>query len=244
MKKIVLVALLLVVPSVVAQLDWAITDLRCGNGKMDQFELCEKGFEDNVTFCDDLGILLKIDPVCDVQHCTCLPRVNKAYCGNDIREGVELCDGSDEDDFCEAYGNMTGLNLTCNKDTCGCKIVDALPSDYNPAVVEAIENASQKASVCGDKKVERNEDCDPPNTLCTTSLKRPGVCTEKCECLEPELLDSEKEESEEKIESKDADANATNEEVNETKSESEEPATEEKPGFFSRILAWIKSIFS
>ncbi|MBS3148721.1 hypothetical protein J4219_07590 [Candidatus Woesearchaeota archaeon] len=244
MKKIVLVALLLLVPSVVAQLDWTITDLRCGNGKLDTFELCDKGLEENETFCDDLGVLLKIDPVCDVQHCTCLPRVNKAYCGNDIREGVELCDGNAED-FCEAYGNITGLNLSCNKDTCGCKISDDLPSDYNPQVVEALENASGKASVCGDKRVERNEECDPPNTLCTTSLKKPGVCTSKCECLEPELLGLE-EESDEKNESvEEVEANATSEVVNESDSESETPAEEpEEPGFFSRVWAWIKSLFS
>jgi len=127
-----LIVMLLLLPMAAAQLDWKITDLRCDNDKLDDFELCENGVEE--TFCDDLGDLLGIDAVCDVAHCTCLPRVNTAYCGNDIREGVEVCDGSAED-FCPAFGNITGLPLKCNEDTCGCDLDENIPDDYNPRII-------------------------------------------------------------------------------------------------------------
>ena len=238
-------AVLLLVPSVYAQLDWKITDLRCGNHRLDQFELCEKGFEDNESFCDELGTLLEIDTVCDVQHCTCLPRVNKAYCGNDKREGVEVCDGT-APDLCEAYGNLTNLSLSCDKKTCGCVLKDSLPSDYDSAVVDGLTNLSQKSSVCGDKKVERNEDCDPPNTLCTTNTKEPGVCTQKCKCVKPELLGEEEETVVETEEPK-SNVSVSNESVIEVESEPEEEVKEEvaqEPGVFSRLWSWIVSIFS
>ncbi|RMD58648.1 hypothetical protein D6825_00120 [Candidatus Woesearchaeota archaeon] len=176
------------------QLPWDITDLRCGNGKLDEFELCEKGVEEP-NFCNTVNDLLKIDTVCDEAHCTCLPRVNRAYCGNDIREGVEMCDGSAEEDFCAELGAVMNLSLKCNPSSCGCELDGvSVPEDYNPEVVEYLDNLSQKASVCGDKMVERDEDCDPPNTLCTTFDGEPGVCTQKCKCVEPGALDEPEEE--------------------------------------------------
>ncbi len=233
MKKIVILMALLLLPAVYAQLDWSITNYRCGNGKIDEFELCEKGIAEG--FCDELATLLEIDTVCDTQHCTCLPRVNKAFCENNIREGVELCDGS-ADDKCPAYGALINISLTCNKKTCGCNINQTVPADYNPVVVEGFVNKSQTASVCGDKKVERDEDCDPPNTLCTTSTQDPGVCTEKCKCVEPGMLGVEEE-----PENVTAEVNVT--EANITENVTEEPE-EEKPGFFSRLWAWFAGLFS
>ncbi len=247
-KLVILVALLFSLPIVYAQLDWSITDYRCGNGVLDQFELCDKGA--NESFCDELDTVLGIDTVCDIQHCTCLPRVNKAYCGNNIREGVEVCDGSAEDK-CPEYGKLINVSLTCNAKTCGCNVNQTIPTDYNPGVVEGLINSSKKSSLCGDKKVERNEDCDPPNTLCTTNTKEPGICTEKCRCVLPEMLGVEEEE---KTVENVAVENTTEENVTvaaENVTETPEAVipedvkeAEEKPGFFARLWAWIAALFS
>ncbi len=239
MKKIVVLVALLFLPIVYAQLDWSVTDLRCGNDVLDQFELCEKGVEEGL--CDELASLLEIDTVCDTAHCTCLPRVNKVYCGNNIREGVELCDGSGQDK-CAEYGQMININLTCNAKTCGCNFNTAIPSDYSPSTVEALINKTQVASVCGDKKVERDEDCDPPNTLCTTSTRDPGVCTDKCKCVKPELLGVEEEVK--PAENVTVNVTPVAPEENITVENITEAPKEEKPGFFGRLWAWIVSLFS
>ncbi len=260
MKKALLLAVLLVlIPAVYAQLPWAVTDLRCGNDKLDEFELCEKGIE-SPNYCDDVAELLGIDTVCDVYHCTCLPRVNKAYCGNDRREGVEICDGSGED-FCGNLSQILNMSLVCDPSTCGCELNETVPKDYNPLVIEELENASQTASVCGDKKVERAEDCDPPNTLCTTDGGEPGICTKKCRCVEPAALDDDNEpvkkdeapvptlyDSSENVSD---DSNVTEQldsAVDESDTDADavpesEPEVEER-GFFGRLWAWIVGIFS
>lgn len=245
MKKGLLFAAILVfavVQTAYAQLDWAITDLKCGNGILDRFELCDKGVDEN--YCDDLGELLKIDTVCDTAHCTCLPRVNKAYCGNNIREGVELCDGSAEDN-CPKLGNITNLSLKCNPKTCGCSINETIPAEYNPAVIEGFVNKSKISADCGNKKVERDEDCDPPNTLCSTSRKEPGVCSEKCKCIEPGEIETGKEtplEENNTSSNKTVEENITSENITaENTTIVQEP---EKPGFFSKLWKWIAELFS
>lgn len=237
-----IVALVFLIPFVSAQLDWSITDLRCGNDKLDEFEMCEDGMGDG--FCKDLGKILKVASVCDKAHCTCLPRVNKAYCGNDIREGIEVCDGTAED-FCDELGDAMNLSLTCNKKTCGCDIKDNIPVDYNPATVEELVNKSQQTATCGDKKVERDEECDPPQTLCTTNKDGPGICDDSCKCVPPELYGAKEEPIveeapvEEVNESKEEPIQE--DEVVEEESKEEEP---EKPGFFARVWAWIVALFS
>lgn len=246
MKKVMFLAiLLLLVPAVYAQLDWSITDLRCGNDKLDEFELCEEGLGNG--YCEDLGRILKVASVCDTQHCTCLPRVNKAFCGNNIREGIELCDG-DGEDFCAEFGNATGMNLTCNPDTCGCDVVEAVPADYNPVVIDELKNQSQKTAVCGDKKVERDEECDPPNTLCTIGFDESGICTDECKCVPPELFGEEPEEEpdEEPVVVESNGMEERNESGNESMNESvpEIPEEEAEPGFFGKLWAWIVSLFS
>lgn len=245
MKKIVIFVALLILPVVYAQLDWGITDLRCGNGQLDQFELCEKGVE--FSKCDVLAEKLGIDMGCFDQHCTCVPKINPVYCGNNRRDFNEMCDGSDADDKCpvlqEVMGNVT---LKCNTKTCGCDIIDA-PVDYSPTVVEGYKNATQTASKCGDKKVERDEDCDPPNTLCTTATKDPGVCTEKCKCLRPDQLDEEEPTPAPTIESN-ITSNVTENETevaeNATPELAPEPEKDEKPGIFARFWAWLAGLFS
>jgi hypothetical protein len=243
MKKFVILVALLLVPVAYAQLDWSITDFRCGNGVLDDFELCEKDVEE--TKCDALGTVLEIDTACDVQHCTCLPRVNKAYCGNNIREGVEVCDG-DGENKCADFGAAINISLTCNKKTCGCDFNQTIPSDYNPEVVEGLINASQTPSSCGDKKVERNEDCDPPNTLCTTNTGDPGICTEKCRCVLPEMLGVEEEEPVvEEIKAENVTENVTVENITEVpENVTAEKVEEKKPSFFARLWAWIVALFS
>lgn len=243
MKKIVFLVALLVIPVVCAQLDWTITGLRCGNKILDQFELCEDDVEE--TKCDHLGTILKIDTACDTEHCTCLPRVNKAFCGNNIREGVELCDGSAEDK-CAEFGALINISLVCNPKTCGCTINETLPADYSPGTVEELLNQSQSASVCGDKKVERDEDCDPPNTLCTVRGD-PGVCNDKCKCVLPEMLGVEEpvEETVESNVSENVTAEVVSDEVlPEVVPENVTAPEVKEPGFFGKIWAWIVSLFS
>lgn len=235
MKKIVFLLVLLLVPVVYAQLDWTISGLRCGNKILDRFELCDDDVEE--TRCDSLGDILKIDTACDTEHCTCLPRINKAFCGNNIREGVEVCDGSGEDK-CAEFGVLINISLSCNPSTCGCSINESLPADYNPRTVEELLNQSQTASVCGDKKIERDEDCDPPNTLCTIR-DSPGICTEKCKCVLPEMLGVE--EPEVKEENVTVEGNVTE---NVTISENVTAPVVKEPGFFGKIWAWIVSLFS
>lgn len=240
MKKAVIL-LILLIPSVVAQLDWAVTDLRCGNGVLDKYELCEKELEESR--CDLLAEKLGIDMGCYDQHCTCVPRINPVYCGNNRRDFNEMCDGTDADDKCGVLGEVMGnISLKCNPKTCGCDFVETIGKDYNPVYIEQLTNASQTASSCGDKKVERNEECDPPNTLCVTNKNEPGVCTEKCECVEPEMIGVEEKET---VPNETINATETNVSVEEktTENATVEP-TETKPGFFGRIWAWIKGLFS
>ncbi len=239
----ILIVLLVLLPAVYAQLDWSITDLRCGNGVLDDFELCEEDLEEG--FCDELATILEIDTVCDTQHCTCLPRVNRAYCGNDKREGVEVCDGTGPD-MCPEYGNLTGLKLKCNPKTCGCSLDEDIPVDYSPEVVEDYVNATQISSVCGDKKVERNEDCDPPNTLCTAAGGDAGVCTEKCKCVLPGELDKKEEPAETPVVKEPETKVSENVSVSPAENATEEVSepVEEKKGFFGSIWAWFVGLFS
>ena len=246
MKKMLMLVALLLLPVAYAQLDWAITDFRCGNGVLDQFELCEKDVK-NVTFCDALGTILEIDTACDTAHCTCLPRVNKAFCGNNIREGVELCDGTAEDK-CAEFGNATKLTLSCNPKTCGCTINQSIPSDYNPEIVKDLTSKAKTPSTCGNKKIEGDEDCDPPNTLCTTA-KGPGICTENCDCVSPDMLGVEEPKVEEKSNvtpevNLTEDKNVSEEVKNITAPELNVTKAPEEPGFFGRLWAWVVGLFS
>lgn len=233
--------LIFALPSVYAQLDWSITDQRCGNGVLDKYELCEEGV--NFSRCDLLAEKLDIAMNCHWQHCTCVPRVNPVYCGNGRRDFFEMCDKGDLEDKCGELGAIMNLSLVCNQKTCGCSINQTLDTDYNPAVVEDLVAKSQTPSVCGDKKVERNEDCDPPNTLCTTILKEAGVCTDKCKCLTPEELAKQEETT------KPTEQINVSEPANETEpavepaNETEETDNETKPGFFSRIFSWFANLF-
>lgn len=246
MKKawLILILTLVAIPAAFAQLDWSITDQRCGNGILDKYELCEEGV--NVSKCDALAENLDIAMNCHWQHCTCVPRVNPSYCGNSRRDFFEMCDSGDLDDRCDELGTIMNLSLVCNPKTCGCSINETLDKDYNPAVIEDLVAKSQTPSVCGDKKVERDEECDPPNTLCTTIFKEAGICTDKCKCVEPEEL-AEKEQSEqnetEVRSNQTTEPSLDSEETNPSNETSETEETEEKPGFFSRLFSWFANLF-
>jgi len=255
MKKIVMVLVVLLgvllLPVVYAQIPWDISDLRCGNGVRDRYELCEKKL--NNSLCEDFGKILKVASNCDDAHCTCVPRVLKAYCGNNRREGIEVCDGNGEDK-CSELGALMNVSLKCNPSTCGCAINESIPTDYSPKVIAALKNLSQVTSVCGDKKVERDEECDPPNTLCTTSTKEPGVCTQKCRCVKPQLLSEPTKQPEGGVEKNKSvsspsvnELNASESLVLENTSHDEKLGTEVqvKPrGFFARMWDWIMALFS
>ncbi|MBS3124878.1 hypothetical protein J4211_01330 [Candidatus Woesearchaeota archaeon] len=240
---------LLALPFALAQIPWEVSDQRCHNKVLDQFELCERYA--NETRCDALGEILEVDTACDTAHCTCLPRVNKAFCGNNQREGIEVCDGTG-DDKCAEYGQRVNMTLVCNPKTCGCSINEKLPADYNPVAIETLANSTQKITVCGDKKVERDEDCDPPNTLCTTYRKEAGVCTQKCKCLPPDMLDKEDEITAPFNVSTTNETNTTLTNTSEllTPPESENNTTQElseeppEQGFFARFISWLAGLFS
>ena len=93
------------------------------------------------------------------------------------------------------------------------------------------------------KKVERDEDCDPSNTLCTTATKEPGICTEKCKCVLPEELGSEEKPKEEANVTANVTENAENVTVNVTEENVTAPVEAAKPGFFDRLLEWLASWF-
>jgi len=244
MKKSIVFGLFLVLLSIVAyaQLDWMVTDLKCGNGQLDQFELCEEDVEE--TRCEILGEMLKVATACDTDHCTCLPRVIKTFCGNDIREGIEMCDGNATEDFCPEFGKKLNLTLECNT-KCGCDIIDVVPDDYDPEYLKHLDNESQKEAVCGDKSIDGGEQCDPPGTLCTTNLDEPGECSDTCVC---EILEKKNETVVKNNETVKVETNKTvevPEKKDEIKVHQLEPEEEEdEPGFFTKIWKWIVSLFS
>ncbi|RLE46777.1 hypothetical protein DRJ22_00995 [Candidatus Woesearchaeota archaeon] len=259
MKKRIIYGLLIIILSMgvfakVGQLDWSITDLRCGNGVRDKYELYDAG--DNDTLCDEYGKLLGIAAVGDEYHCTCLPRIIPAFCGNDIREGAELCDGSAAEDFCPELGEIMGVKLKCNPKTCGCDFVEEIPESYNPEYIEMLENLTKIKAVCGDKKVQGLEDCDPPKSLCKTNTGKIGECNSECKCVEKNFLEETSETNKENKTDETKENNATKEnntkeitiketnKENMTKNSTEKETTKEKPGFFKRIWQWIIDLFS
>jgi hypothetical protein len=239
MKKSIVFGLFLVLLSTLAyaQLNWMVTDLKCGNGELDQFELCEEDIEE--TRCDIIEEVLQVATACDTDHCTCLSRVIQRFCGNDIREGMELCDGNSTEDYCSDLGKRMNLTLACNT-KCGCDIIDVVPEDYDPEYLKHLEDQSQKESVCGDKSIDGSEQCDPSGTLCITNLDEPGECSDKCMC---ELLEKKNETVVKN------DTTVKNETVPEKKDEIKvhqlEPEEEEaEAGFFTKIWGWIVGLFS
>ncbi|MCA9517429.1 MAG: hypothetical protein KC635_20955 [Myxococcales bacterium] len=122
----------------------------------------------------------KYDPLVDAYTCRRLGLVDPdcGQCGNRIREGNELCDGTafDPNAFkCTAYGFYAG-EIKCRQD-CG--------PDFSGCV----------ASDCGDGKVEGLEECDGSNVGGKTCADYGGVagavvCTADCKidataCVEP-----------------------------------------------------------
>ena len=243
---IILIILLIVFSSIAySQISRDITKIRCGDGVLDEFEMCEKDIESDK--CDKMGEILKIDTACFDRECVCVPFVKSAFCKNDIREGAEMCDGTAED-FCPAFGEAIGLNLTCDPETCLCKITTGVPSTYDPTYNETQEEEPEGMAVCGDGKLQLAEECDPPNTLCTLESGEVGVCAEGCKCVETESIgidDKEDEELEEENKTEEIeDAEETEQEEPEEAEETAEMTEVEKKGFFVRLLEWVKDLFS
>ena len=255
-KKIAIMIILVLSLSVLvsAQISRDITKIRCGDGVLDKFEMCEKGVESDK--CDKMAELLKIDTGCFERECVCVPFVNKAFCGNNRREGVEMCDGTSEEDFCPEFGKEIGLNLTCNPATCLCDIVTGVPEDYDPSYNQTNETPEGMA-VCGDGKLQRMEECDPPNTLCNLPDGHVGVCVEGCKCVKKESIspvEAEKNEPENETEKPEENDSAEPEQINATIDETSNTTEENSPetdstavarqGFFARFWSWFKELFS
>lgn len=252
--------------SAMAQISRDITKIRCGDGVLDELEMCEEGVDSDK--CDKMGEILGIASACYDDECVCVPFVKKAFCGNDNREGVEMCDGTGED-FCPQFGEAIGLNLTCNTDTCICDVV--VPTDYDPSH-NITEEEPEGMAVCGDKKLQRAEECDPPNTLCTLEDGSVGICAEGCKCVAKESIGIEKEKTEEEskttetnktlevneddekiTEEKDQEQDKESEETEENKDEEDLDAENEdiaeansvaEKGFFASLWDWVKELFS
>ncbi len=214
--------------------------IRCGDGVLDAYEMCEKDIDTDR--CEKMGELLEIDSDCREEVCVCLPFINSAFCGNDRREGVEMCDGIGED-FCPEFGEFIGVNLTCGEN-CYCEIVGGVPASYYPGYNET-EDKPEGMAVCGDSKLQLEEECDPPNSLCTLEDGSVGIC-KSCKCVEKESIGIEKQvetEDEEEIVAEDEE-----EEIEEKEIEDEEKSLEnndaKKAGFFAGFWNWIKELFS
>ncbi len=216
-----------------AQINKDTTTIRCGDGVLDDFEMCEKGIK-GIDKCDGLVEILNVDVDCRTEVCACLPFVNSGFCGNDRREGVEMCDGAGED-LCSTFGDEIGVNLTCDID-CYCKIVGGVPASYYPGYNET-EEEPEGMAVCGDKELQLKEECDPPNSLCTLEDNSVGVCAEGCKCKPKESIGISEKEDEEIDEVEDSEEE---EEVEEIK----EKDSKEGPGFFASIWAWVRDLFS
>ena len=228
------------------QISTDITSIKCGDGVLDEYNMCEKDV-DNMSRCDKMGEILKIDTGCWQETCACAPKVNPAFCGNDRREGVEMCDGTGED-FCEEYGEAIGFELKCIPDQCICEIVGEIPSEYNP--IQEEEKESEGMAVCGDRKLHSSEECDPPNTLCNLEDDTVGVCAKGCVCVakesigieEKQTAENETQQIQEETEEQETETEQQENEItDEEKTESEITSTED--GFFSKLWDWFKTIF-
>jgi hypothetical protein len=237
-----------------AQISREITKMRCGDGILDEFEMCEKEIETDR--CEKMGELLKIATFCRTEECVCAPFVKQTFCGNNRREGAEMCDGTGED-LCPQYGEMIGIPLVCNKETCICDIAGGVPATYDPSFEE--EEKEEGMPVCGDGILHSMEECDPPNTLCILESGKTGICAPGCICVETESIGIEDEIPEDQFEEEQiseipeenkTDENEITEELQENekdsieKDESKEKISEiQKKGFFARLFEWLKEIF-
>ncbi len=215
-KTILLILFAVLAVSSFAQLEEELTVTYCGNNKYDKYELCEPEIKD---FCPEIGMMLdRIVMVCNERNCGCLPGRTAIDCGNNVREGTEMCDAGI--DYCPELGEMMGLELKCNPDTCLCK----------PASV---------VSYCGDGRVQGEEECEdhsdcPDGTYCNTC-----TCTD-FSVEEKTLKDLESEIQEEVEET----AEATEEQLEAEEGDISEVLEEEKAGFFKRIWLWFIGLFS
>ncbi len=152
MKYAVVIGLVLLLASMAsAQIVLTEKDLletECGDGVREGFEMCEP--ETEFDFCEAAGKVLGIVMVCNEKTCDCLP--TRKDCGNQIREGAEFCDpgekeDKEENDFCDELSDVIGQKVLCDDKTCLCKP----------------DTAYVKPAVCGDGKIEKQEECEENN---------------------------------------------------------------------------------
>ena len=156
--------------------DFAITQ-SCGNGIVDQGELCDGNNLNSMT-CTDQGFdggSLSCNSSCtfDTQYCT------NASCGNNIMEAGEQCDGSTTIS-CKSLGydseNILICTNTCSLDTSVC---------FNTNTEEGNTNQEDDTPACGNGVLENGEQCDgSTNLLCSefgdfTSGK--VICNNECQ---------------------------------------------------------------
>jgi hypothetical protein len=254
MQKIVwLLGLLLIAIVAEAQTDPTVAKIRCGDMKRDTYEVCDVGQKKEAPtedLCETIADWIGIDMQCDEDRCICLPPINTAFCGNKRREGVEMCDPGAADDYCTQLGEAMNLSLKCNPKTCGCDFVDPVPKEYDPEYLEKLASGAIKPEVCGDKELQGGEECDPPNTLCTTNTGDPGICRKDCKCVPPESIEPEPETLVNATNVTETNItapveNVTPENVTEAPPENiTEVTPPSEPGFFARLWRWITSLFS
>ncbi|MBI4140536.1 hypothetical protein HY485_01720, partial [Candidatus Woesearchaeota archaeon] len=177
MKKVVLFFIVLLSVSVYAQIDEeTITDsgAQCGNGVRDAFEPCDPSSnESGADLCPEIGKIAGIAMVCREEICSCLPR-KYIVCGDHHTGGNEMCE-ADDTDYCADVGNLLNAKLECNSKSCLCRAVEGAIA--KPEV--PVENVSE--SLCGNRHVDENEQCDPPGRQCSNE-NVDGVCGDDCSC--------------------------------------------------------------
>lgn len=157
----------------------------CGNGKREAFEPCDlsSNASDN-DLCPQIGKAAGIAMVCRAELCSCLPR-KYIVCGDKHTTGNEMCEAADKD-YCPKVSELLGAKVECNAKTCLCKAT----ADSLFEVKAAEPAANLTKSLCGNRQVDANEECDPPGRMCTFG-KTIGICSQSCRC--EELKDSETE---------------------------------------------------
>ncbi len=120
----------------------------CGDGVIDAGETCDGSEWGNFTGCSDFddftGGTLTCSSDCEFDTSTCTGGEG-SYCGDDIIDAGETCDGSEWGDITECSDlGYTGGTLTCGND---CSF-------------DVSECTGGTSGVCGDNEINAGEQCD------------------------------------------------------------------------------------
>jgi len=125
---------------------------QCGDGTVTAPEECDHG--NSFTSKCPSGL--------SCHSCMCIPPEDvpeEAYCGNDVREGAEECDGNDDS--------------SCSS------------SEYCSSNCQCVEE--DIPTYCGDGQVNGGEQCDPQAS--PDGCDSPMACGSSCKCVSPPTLD-------------------------------------------------------